>query len=75
MFGPKDQIKSFGEKISLDDYYLFWGDYSVKEKYASKFASTSDWAVYFKSDCNKLPKVSVSRAYLKEKNSKSEVLR
>ena len=50
VFGPEDQVKSFTEKISQDDYFVFWGDYSVKEKYASKFASTHDWAVYFKSD-------------------------
>ena len=32
VFGPEDQVKSFTEKISQDDYFVFWGDYSVKEK-------------------------------------------
>ena len=62
----------FASKIILDEYFVFWGDYSVREKYASKFAVTNDWAVYFNSSCRKFGKVTRSRAYCNVDDAKSE---
>ena len=55
-----------------EEYYVFWGDYNVREKYTSKFKSNSDWAIYLPGKCNKFDLVKKSREYLESEDSISE---
>ena len=38
-FGPQKEIQEIDATIIEDEYYLFWGDYSIREKYSTRFLS------------------------------------
>jgi len=61
-FWTEDEIKEISKKIQLEEYYLFRGDFKIKEKY---------WAIYLSSTCNKFDKTGRSRQYLDSEDSKS----
>ena len=44
-FGSETEIKLLSEKITIDSYIVFWGDYSVSPKTSSNLLPTSDWIV------------------------------
>ena len=72
IFGSETEIKEINQKLQVEEYYLFWGDYNVKAKYSSKFKHTNDWALYFSSKCNKFDQVKRTRNYIESDDSKSE---
>ena len=72
VFGTETEVKEMNKKLELEEYYLFWGDYNIKEKYSSKFKSTNDWAVYLNVNCSKFDRVKRSQQYLSGEDSKSE---
>ena len=74
VFGTEEEIKEIAKKLQPEEYYLFWGDFKIKEKYSSKFKSTNDWSIYLSSSCNKFDKIRRSRQYLDSEDSKSEDL-
>ena len=72
VFGSETEVKELNKKLEPEEYYLFWGEYNIKEKYSSKFKSTNDWAVYLNVNCSKFDRVKRSRQYLSGEDSKSE---
>ena len=72
VFGSETEVKEMNRKLEPEEYYLFWGEYNIKEKYSSKFKSTNDWAVYLNVNCSKFDRVKRSRQYLSGEDSKSE---
>ena len=74
VFGTEEEIREIAKKLQPEEYYLFWGDFKIKEKYSSKFKYTNDWAIYLSSSCNKFDKIRRSRQYLDSEDSKSEDL-
>ena len=72
VFGPEQKTKEMSSKTLQEEYYLFWGLYSIRECYSSKFKSTNDWGVYLQSNCNKFGRVIKSRKYHVLEDSKSE---
>ena len=71
-FSPQKEIQEIEDNIIKDEYYLFWGDYSVREKYSTRFKNTNDWAIYLSSKCRKFERIKKSRMYVTEEGSKSE---
>ena len=74
VFGKEKDILEIEEKIIEEQYFLFWGEYKIREKYSSKFKCTNDWAVYLDSKCRRFDTVIKSRKYLVSEDSKSEEL-
>lgn len=72
VFGTNEEEESIEKRIITEEYYVFWGDYNVREKYTSKFKSNSDWAIYLPGNCNKIDLVKKSREYLESEDSISE---
>ena len=70
-FWTEEEIKEISKKIQLEEYYLFRGDFKIKEKYSSKFKFNNDWAIYLSSTCNKFVQAGRSRQYLDSEASKS----
>ena len=72
VFGSNEEVEAIEKRIITEEYYVFWGDYNVREKYSSKFKSNSDWAIYLPGKCNKFDLVKKSREYLESEDSISE---
>ena len=72
VFGQENEILEIEEKILEDQYYLFWGEFKIREKYSSKFNCTNDWAIYLDSKCRNFDLDLKSRKYLISEDSKSE---
>ena len=72
VFGSDEEVKAIEKKIHTEEYFLFWGDYKVRDKYTSKFKSNSEWAIYLPGNCNKFDIVKKSRVYLESEDSISE---
>ena len=63
VFGSKDEIHSFADKIRVDEYFVFWG-YTVKEnKYSTNLTSTSEWGMVIPCNSTKFDRVKVTKIY------------
>ena len=72
VFGPKEDVISFSEKIRVDEYFVFWG-YTVKEnKYTSSLSSTSEWGMFISCNSTKFERVIVTKIYQKQEDPYSE---
>jgi hypothetical protein len=71
-FGTQKEIQEIDASIIEDEYYFFGGDYSIREKYSTRFKHTNDWAIYLSSKCRKFDRIKKSRKYVTEEGSKSE---
>ena len=72
VFGNEKDILEIEGKIIEEQYFLFWGEYKIRERYSSKFKCTNDWAIYLDSKCRRFDTVKKSRKYLVSEDSKSE---
>ena len=72
VFGPKDEVLSFAEKIRVDEYFVFWG-YNVKEnKYSTNLSSNLEWGIYIPSNSTKFERVVVTKVFQKSKDTSNE---
>ena len=72
IFGAETEIKEMSKSLEVEEYYLFWGDFTIKDKYSSKFKHTNDWAMYIQGASNKFGRIKRTRVYIESGDSKSE---
>ena len=72
VFGPKDEVLSFAERIRVDEYFVFWG-YTVKEnKYSTNLSSNLEWGIYIPSNSTKFERVIVTKVFQKSDDNSNE---
>ena len=72
VFGPKDEVLSFVERIRVDEYFVFWG-YNVKEnKYSTNLSSNLEWGIYIPSNSTKFERVIVTKVFQKSEDNSNE---
>ena len=65
-FGTEQEIKNLNEKIKIDLYMVFWGNYTVSPKISNNLNPTSDWVIKIpaKLNCLETVKLIVSKTQL-----------
>ena len=63
VFGSKDEVHCFADKIRIDEYFVFWG-YTVKEnKYSTNLTSTTEGAMVILCNSTEFDCVIVTKTY------------
>ena len=65
-FGTEQEIKYLNEKIKIDSYMVFWGNYTVSPNTSNNLNPTSDWVIKIpaKLNCLETVKLIVSKTQL-----------
>jgi len=56
-FGTEQEIKNLNQKVQIDSYMVFWGNYTVSSKTSNNLNPTSDWVVKIPAKLNCLERV------------------